>query len=139
MTDDRSVLSIWADLPQELRVLATPIHTEAQYAEALVTFEVVWKVVGGQADHPLGSLFEVLRDRLTAYEERTFPIPPSLPHHLVAFLMERRGMTQTDLAQVLGTTQENVSQLLIGKTALSLETARKLAAHFKVRPAVFLT
>lgn len=94
--------------------------------------------MGGQADHPLGSLFELLRDRLMAYEERAFPTPPSPPHRLLAFLMEQREMTQTELAGVLGITQGNVSRLLSGKTALSLEAVRKLAAHFRVSPEVFL-
>ncbi|CAM3953920.1 helix-turn-helix domain-containing protein [Deinococcus frigens] len=138
MTNASTVLSAWANLPPEVRVLAAPIQTEQQYDEALAAFEAVWNEVGGQADHPLGSLFELLRDRLMAYEERSFPVPPSPPHRLLAFLMEERSMTQTELAGVLGITQGNVSRLLSGKTALSLEAVRKLAAHFHVRPDVFL-
>ncbi|QLG13252.1 helix-turn-helix domain-containing protein (plasmid) [Deinococcus sp. D7000] len=138
MTDAHTVLSAWANLPPEVRALAAPIHTEEQYDEALATFEAVWNEMGGQADHPLGSLFELLRDRIMAYEERTFPTPPSPPHRLLAFLMDQRAMTQTELAGVLGITQGNVSRLLGGKTALSLEAVRKLAAHFHVRPEVFL-
>ena len=53
--------------------------------------------------------------------------------------MEQRAMTQTELAGVLGITQGNVSRLLSGKTALSLETVRKLATHFHISSAVFLT
>ena len=129
----------WANLPPEVRALAAPIHTEAQYDEALATFEAVWNEVAGQADHPLDSLFELLRDRLSVYEERTFPVPPAPPHRLLAFLMEQRAMTQTELAGVMGITQGNVSPLLSGQTALSLEAVRKLAAHFHVRTDVFLT
>lgn len=102
-------------------------------------FEAIWNEVIGLSGHPLGSLFELLRERLMVYEERTFPTPPSPPHLLLAFLMEQRTMTQTELAGVLGITQGNVSRLLSGKTALSLEAVWKLAAHFHVRPDVFLS
>ena len=88
---------------------------------------------------PWAAWFELLRDRLVAYEERTLPVPVAPPHRLLAFLMEQRGMTQIQLADVLGITQGNVSRLLSGKTALSLEAVQKLAAHFHVSPVVFLS
>ena len=56
MTDARTMLSAWASLPLEVRGLAAPIQTQAQYDEALITFEAVWNEVGEQANHPLGSL-----------------------------------------------------------------------------------
>ncbi|WP_216322504.1 helix-turn-helix domain-containing protein [Deinococcus aestuarii] len=138
MTDARTVLHAWANLPPEVRDLAAPIRTEEQYKDALATFEAVWNEVGGQEGHPLGSLFELLRDRITAYEEREYPVRPAPPHRVLAFLMEQRDMTQTELAEVLGITQGNVSRLLSGKTALSVEAVRRLAAHFHVSPEVFL-
>ncbi|CAM4213205.1 helix-turn-helix domain-containing protein [Deinococcus marmoris] len=137
MTDARTILSAWANLPPEVRALATPIHTEPQYNEVLITFEAVWDEVGRQTDHPLGSLVELLRERLGAYEDR-FPTPHSPPHRLLAFLMQERAMTQTELAGVLGITQGNASRLLSGKAALSLKAVRKLAAHFHILPDVFL-
>ena len=139
MTDTRTVLDAWANLPQEVRALAAPVQTEAQYQNALITFEVVWNEVGGGADHPLGSLFELLRDRIAAYEEQVYPVPSAPSHRVLAFLMEQRNIKQKELAEVLGVTQGNVSRLLNGKTALSLEAVRKLAAHFHVGPEVFLT
>ncbi|TDE85040.1 type II toxin-antitoxin system HigA family antitoxin [Deinococcus sp. S9] len=139
MTNPQTVLHAWASLPPEVRDLAAPIRTEEQYREALATFEAVWNEVGGQVDHPLGSLFELLRDRITAYEDREHPVRPAPAHRVLAFLMAQRGMTQIELAEVLGITQGNVSRLLSGKTALSVEAVRKLAAYFHVSPEVFLS
>ncbi len=138
MTDPRTVLSTWANLPSEVRALAALIQTEAQYQDALATFEAVWNEVGESADHPLGSLFELLRDRIAAYEEQVYPVPPAPPHRVLAFLMEQRGMNQVELAEVLGVTQGSVSRLLNGKTALSLKAVRTLVAHFHVGPEIFL-
>ena len=53
-------------------------------------------------DHPLGSLFGLLRDRITVYEGRVSPVPAASPERVLAFLMEQRDMTQTHLAGVLG-------------------------------------
>ena len=66
MTTNRTqlVLDTWSHLPQEVRDNTAPIETEAQYQEALRLFEAVWDQVGETPDHPLGSLFVLLCDRI---------------------------------------------------------------------------
>ncbi len=138
MSQTELVLETWTHLPQEVRDLAAPIGTDAQYQDALRLFEAVWDQVGEQLDHPLGSLFELLRDRIAAYEEQVSPVEAASPERVLAFLMEEQGTRQVQLAEVLGITQGSVSRLLRGQTQFTVETVRLLARHFRVSPAVFL-
>ncbi len=138
MTQTELVLDAWSHLPQEVRDITAPIETETQYQDALRLFEAVWDQVGEVPDHPLGSLFVLLRDRITAYEGQAYPVPAAPPERVLAFLMEQRDMTQTQLAAVLGINQANVSRLLNGKSQFTVETVRVLSACFHVSPEVFL-
>ncbi|WP_161884129.1 helix-turn-helix domain-containing protein [Deinococcus alpinitundrae] len=138
MTHHAEALKAWARLPLEIREVASPIETESQYQQALELFEEVWNEVGENAGHPLGSLFALLRDRLTAYEERHHPVPAAPAHRVLAYLMDQRDLRQTQLAEVLGITQGNVSRLLSGQTPFSVETVRRLAEYFNTSPQVFL-
>ena len=138
MTQTELVLDAWSHLPQEVRDLTAPIETEAQYQEALRLFEAVWDQVGETPDHPLGSLFVLLQGRITAYEGQVSPVPAASPERVLAFLMEQRDMTQTQLAGVLGINQANVSRLLNGKSQFTVETVRVLADYFHVSPEVFM-
>ena len=40
--------------------------------------------------------------RITVYEGRTYPVLAAPPERVLAFLMNQRDMTQTQLAEVLG-------------------------------------
>ena len=42
-------------------------------------------------------------------------------------IMEKQGLTQVDLAELLGTTQATVSRLITGKTIIDLIQMRKIA------------
>ena len=80
----------------------------------------------------------LLRDRITVYEARAFPVPLAPPERALAFLMEQHDMRQAQIAELLGITQSNVSRLLTGQVKFSVETVQKLAEHFRVSPMVFL-
>ncbi|GEM48389.1 hypothetical protein [Deinococcus cellulosilyticus] len=59
-----------------------PITTEGQYEDAMQLFAWVWELVQEQQDHPLGSLFLLLRDHIQAYEDQAYPIPEVSPDQL---------------------------------------------------------
>ena len=42
-------------------------------------------------------------------------------------IMEKQGLTQVDLAKLLGTTQATVSRLITGRTIINLSQMRKIA------------
>ena len=73
-----------------------------------------------------------------AYEERHHPVPAAPAYRVLAYLMDERDLRQTQLAEVLGITQGNVSRLLSGQTPFSVETVRRLAEYFNINPQVFL-
>jgi len=98
MTHHAAVLDTWAKLPSKVRDLTAPIETEAQYHQVLERFEEVWNQVGKDADHPLGSLFVLLRDRLVVYEARVYPVDTAPPHRVLAFLMAQHHLRQAQLA-----------------------------------------
>ena len=52
--------------------------------------------------------------------------------------IEARGWTQRDLARVLGRSEPKVSELINGKRAVTVQTARELAAAFGTSAEVWL-
>ena len=53
--------------------------------------------------------------------------------------IEARGWTQRDLARVLGRSEPKVSELINGKRAVTVQTARELAAAFGTSAEVWLS
>lgn len=53
--------------------------------------------------------------------------------------IEARGWTQRDLAHVLGRSEPKVSELINGKRAVTVQTARELAAAFGTSAEVWLS
>ena len=138
MTQTELVLDTWSHLPQEVRDLTVPNATDVQYQDALRLFEAVWDQVGETSDHPLGSLFVLLRGRIIAYEGRVSPVAAVPPERVLAFLMEQYDTTHLQLAEALRINQANVSQLLNGRSQFTVEIVRALADYFRVSPQVFL-
>ena len=56
---------------------------------------------------------------------------------MVKFLMEQRGLRQTDLAPVLGS-RAQVSDLVSGKRGISKDQAKRLAKFFRVSAELFI-
>ena len=52
--------------------------------------------------------------------------------------LEARGWTQTDLAEILGRSRPKVNDLIKGRRAITLRTARDLAAAFGTSAQVWL-
>lgn len=77
------------------------------------------------------SLLEMLSILLEDYDRKHYPLPPSQPHKMLAFLLEQRGLEPHDLWPVLGS-KSRVSEILSGKRAISKDHAKKLAAFFHV-------
>ncbi len=66
-----------------------------------------------------------------------FDAPDVSGRDMLAYLMELKGLTQTDLAKELGG-QPNVSKVLKGERELNLRQIRALAEKFKVEPNLFI-
>jgi len=83
------------------------------------------------------ALLELLLDLVHDFEGKHYPLSPSPPQRMVAFLLEQRGLTPGALWPVLGS-KSRVSEILSGKREISKDQARKLAAFFHVGVQLFI-
>ena len=68
---------------------------------------------------------EFLSALVELYEEGAFPIDKPTPQAVVDFILEQRGMTRGDLAEVMGG-KSRVSEFFGGKRELSVNQVRAL-------------
>ena len=74
---------------------------------------------------------------ITDYEEEHHPLPDPSPQEMLAYLMEKRGLKQTDLVPIFNS-RGYVSDVINGKRAISKARAKQLADFFKVSADVFI-
>lgn len=108
-----------------------PIRTEDDYDWALAEVEAYFlhePPPGSQDD----ARFQLLLDLIDRYEERHWKIaPPSDPIAVIEYVMAEKGLSQTDLAEALGS-RSRASELLNRTRALSLDMVRKLSSAFGI-------
>jgi HTH-type transcriptional regulator / antitoxin HigA len=68
---------------------------------------------------------EFLSVLIELYEEEAFPIDQPTPQAVVEFMLEQKGMTRGDLAEVMGG-KSRVSEFFAGKRELSVNQVRAL-------------
>ncbi|WP_304166087.1 type II toxin-antitoxin system HigA family antitoxin [Phenylobacterium aquaticum] len=106
------------------------LHDERDYdwalAEVARYFETQPSPGSAEADR-----FDVLSDLIEAYERRCWPIEPAEALDAIRFAMELRGMTQTDLAQLLGS-RSRASEILNGRRTLTPSMMAKLHRQWGV-------
>lgn len=83
------------------------------------------------------SLLELLAVLIEAYEDEHYPIPESSPNDTLKFFMEDRGIKQSDLLPVFGSSGI-ASEVVNGKRSISKAQAKKLAAFFGVSVELFI-
>lgn len=100
------------------------LHTEADYDWALAEIAPYFA-----APPPSGSQaaarFDVLADLIEAYERRAWPIEPADPLDAIRYAMDLKGLTQTDLANLLGS-RSRASEVLAGRRRLTPNMMAKL-------------
>lgn len=83
------------------------------------------------------SLLEMMSILIEEYDRQHYPLSPSQPHQMLAFLLEQRRLKPHDLWPVLGS-KSRVSEILRGKRAISKAQAKKLAEFFHVSADLFI-
>lgn len=78
-----------------------------------------------------------LTQLVETFEKRVYPRDKTSPAELVAFLLEQRGLSPSDLWSVLGS-KGRVSELLSGRREISKDQAKRLGAFFHISPAAFI-
>lgn len=103
-------------------VSVKPIRTESEYQEALRELDRVWESEKGTADY---ELMEVLSVLVGDYEDKHYQMDEPDPIEAIKFRMEQQGLTQKDLAEIIGY-NSRVSEILNRKRKLTLNMIRKL-------------
>jgi HTH-type transcriptional regulator/antitoxin HigA len=92
----------------------------------------------GKATKEQCELAELLTVLIEQYESSHYPITlQSKPHERLAVLLEERGLSQTDLAKLLGS-RSLASEILAGKRDISKAQIKKLADALHVPADLFL-
>ena len=99
-----------------------PIKTEEDYDAALTRIEELWGADPGTQE---GDELDVLLVLVGAYEDEHHPVPPPSPIEAIRFVMEQKGLKNSDLIPYLGS-RPRVSEILNGKRRLTLKMIRSL-------------
>ena len=104
------------------------VRTEADYQKALGRIEVIFDA---EPNTRQGDELEILGILVHAYEEKNFPIEAPDPIEFIKNVMEFKGLSQTDLAELLES-RSRASELLSKARALNLAHIRKISAAWDI-------
>lgn len=105
-----------------------PIKTEEEYDLALERLDKIFDAEPGTDE---GDELEVLALIIEDYESKHHPIDPPDPIEAIKFRMEQMGMSQSDLADIIGH-KSRASEILSRKRKLTLAMIRKLNQHLNI-------
>lgn len=106
------------------------IRDEAGYEAAMAEYEAFFDNEP-QASSEAGDRFELLGLLLAKYEEEHFPMPKTSPVEAIRFAMDRQGLGQSDLAELLGS-RSRASEILSGRRELTLPQIRLLSKAWSI-------
>jgi HTH-type transcriptional regulator/antitoxin HigA len=105
-----------------------PIRTELDYNLALARIEAIFDAKPGSSE---GDELDILGILVEDYEKSHFRIDSPDPVEAVKFRMDQLGLTQKDLADLIGS-KSRASEILSGKRAMSLRVIRLLNAKLRI-------
>ena len=121
-------------IPQKLfNMNIKPIKTKKDYEQAMLRLEKLFDARKGTSR---GDELEVISLLVEKIEEEHFPIDLPDPVEAINFRMKQLGMTQTDLANLVGQ-KSRASEILNRKRKLSLDMIRQLRQQCRI-PTEFL-
>lgn len=82
--------------------------------------------------------FDLLCSLIRDYDSTTVKWPSMRGLDLLKHLMEAHGMSAASLSVLLDTSRNLGAMILRGERRLTLDHIRKLSAHFKVSPELFI-
>lgn len=113
------------------------IRTEAENEKALVIVEELLYQENRSPEEQ--ELYELLITLIEKFEEEYYhPGSASNPHSMLLFLMEQKGIKESDLVGVIGS-QEVVSKVINYQEEISPIQAKALGEFFKVDPSLFIS
>ena len=132
----------YADVPKTYRELCElylprPIRDEEEdtaATEMMNALAIFQKLNAEQRDY-----FDVLTEFVDAYDKAK-PVrwPKVKGVDVLKHLLDEHGLNATDLSRILGASRNLGAMILRGDRNLTVAHVRKLAAHFKVSPELFI-
>lgn len=132
--DTQRAADRWRAFTEEVPV--RPIRLEADYEQMVTLMNRLLDVVGDDESHPLAPVLALVGDQVEGYDSVHFAIPQSEPREVLRYLMDQRGLKQSDLGDLIA--QPNLWAILSGHRSISRDLAKALAKRFDVSVAVFL-
>lgn len=132
--DIRAIQSSWAAFDSMVHL--RPIRDEGAYDQMVILMNSLLDEVGGDEDHALSGLLELVADIVSKYECKHYVIELANPRDSLRFLIKARGLNQEDLSAIVQ--QSNLSAILAGKRKISATLAGKLGKFFGVSSALFV-
>ena len=118
------------------RELPRPIRTDRDLERAIARLEELDER-GESLSPEERELAELYASLIEAYEDQRYPIPHAAPHEFLRALLEDRGLSQADIAPLLGG-RGHASEILSGKRSIGKTQAKNLAAHFGLSVEAFI-
>lgn len=123
---------------KELLTIYQPklIKTEEENEKALAIVEELMHRNNRTLEE--NELYELLVTLIEKFEQEYYnPIQATTPHSLLLFLMEQKGIKQSDLVGVIGS-KGVVSEVVNGKREISKAQAKALGDFFNVDAGLFI-
>lgn len=116
-----------------------PITSEKNHKIALSVVEKLIDFVANdkKPDEGINIYLKTLVDLIGDYESEKYKFSAVYGKDMLQYLMELKGLTQSDLAKELGG-QPIVSKILKGERELNIRQIKALAKRFKVSPEAFI-
>lgn len=106
------------------------IKSEEQLEEAQKVIDHL--LAKGDLDDGEEMYLDALSDLVAAYEDEHHAIEPASDADMFRYLMEAKGVTQTQVSKDTTIPKSTISEVLSGKKPFSRQMIRKLADYFKV-------
>jgi HTH-type transcriptional regulator / antitoxin HigA len=101
---------------------------ESQYEAMIERIEELLKVVSNDTPETDRNFIEldIISNLVEEYEEKYYPVPMPTLAEIIRYEMAERGITQKELAEMLGVSPSRVSEYMTGKAEPTLKVARLL-------------
>ena len=124
--------------PIAKRVPPRAVRTEQEYDTATASMNRLLDAGAADEAHPLAELVATRGELISNYDALHYPATYIAPMEVLRALMDQHGLTQSELAQELGS-QGVVAENLSGKRAMNLRQMRALATRFSLPVAAFVS
>jgi len=117
------------------------IKNESQYEAMIQRIEELLKVVSNDTPVTNRSYIEldVISDLVAEYEEKYYPVIIPTLAEVIRDEMAERGISQKELAELLGVSPPRISEYLNGKSEPTLKVARLMHQKLDIDPDILLS